>query len=48
MKRSHVELGFPDCPLLDLLHRATKSGSYRWFSWTAVPEGELIYAVAPT
>ncbi len=24
----------------------TRSGDYRWFSWTAVPEGEVIYAVA--
>jgi PAS domain S-box-containing protein len=24
----------------------TKAGNYRWFSWTAVPEGDLIYVVA--
>jgi PAS domain S-box-containing protein len=23
-----------------------KDGSYRWFSWTAVPEGEMLYCVA--
>jgi PAS domain S-box-containing protein len=23
-----------------------KDGSYRWFSWTAVPQGELLYCVA--
>ena len=24
----------------------TKDGDYRWFSWSAVPQGDLIYAVA--